>query len=104
VRPFVWQSELDQDITDFYVDATVAIGPINWQFELDRGITEFYVDANFAIGPNDWQLELAQGITEFVRGSQLCHRTNRLAIRIRNMASLIFMWTPTLPSDQLTGG
>ena len=39
---------------------------------------------NFAKKTIDWQLELDQGITEFIRGSQLCHRTNRLAIRIRN--------------------
>jgi hypothetical protein len=86
------------------MDAYFAIGSFDWQLELDQGVTEFYVDANFAIGPIDWQLELAQGVTEFVRGSQLCHRTNGLAIRIRNMASLIFTLTPTLPSDQLTGG
>jgi len=33
VRPFVWQLELDQDVTVFYVDANFSIGPINWQLD-----------------------------------------------------------------------
>ena len=33
IRPFVWQLELDQEVTEFYVDANVAIGPINLQVE-----------------------------------------------------------------------
>jgi hypothetical protein len=60
------------------VDAKIAIGPFNWQLEFDQDVTDFYVDANFAIGLFNWQLELDQ-------------------------ASLSFMWTPTLPSDQSTG-
>jgi len=75
----------DHGITEFYVDATFAIRPIDWQLELDQaslsfmwtptlpdwqldldqGVTDFYVDANFAIRPIDWQLQLDQGITEF---------------------------------------
>ena len=70
--------ELDQGVTEFYVDTNFAIGPIEWQLELAQGVTEFYVDANFAIGPIDWILEFDQ-------------------------ASLSFTWTPTLPSDQSTG-
>jgi hypothetical protein len=31
------------------VDANFAVRPFVWQFEFDQGITEFYVDANFAI-------------------------------------------------------
>ena len=60
------------------MDANFAIGPFVWQIELDQYVKEFDVEANFGIGPIDWQLELDQ-------------------------ASLIFMWTPTLPSDQSTG-
>jgi len=33
------------------VEANIAIGPIDWQLELDQGVTEFYMNANFAIGP-----------------------------------------------------
>ena len=75
---FYWQLVFDQDVTDFYVDAILAIGPIAWQLELDQGVTDFSVDANFAIGTIDWQLEVDQ-------------------------ASLSFTWMPTLPSDQSTG-
>ena len=53
--------ELDQLVTEFYVDTNFAIGPIEWRLELDQGVTEFYVDANVAIGPTDWQYELDQG-------------------------------------------
>ena len=70
--------ELDQGVTDFYVDTNFAIGPIKWKVELDQCVTELYVDANFAIRPIDWILEFDQ-------------------------ASLSFTWTPTLPSDQSTG-
>jgi hypothetical protein len=45
------------------VDANFAIRPIGWQLELEQGITEFYVDTTFAILPIDWQLELDQGVT-----------------------------------------
>jgi hypothetical protein len=71
--------ELDQGLTEFYVDTNFAIGPIEWQLELAQGVTEFYVDANFAIGPIDWILEFDQA------------------------SPLSFTWTPTLPSDQSTG-
>jgi hypothetical protein len=40
------------------VDANFAIRPIDWQFELDQVVTEFYVNANFAIGPFVWQIEI----------------------------------------------
>jgi len=60
---FYWQLQLDQGVTELYVDANFAIGPIGWQFELDQGITEFYVDATFSIGPIDYQFELDQGGT-----------------------------------------
>jgi nitrogen regulatory protein PII-like uncharacterized protein len=49
------QLEIDQGITDFYMDANFAIGPFDWQLELDQDITGFYVDATLAIGPIDWQ-------------------------------------------------
>jgi hypothetical protein len=39
------------------VEAIFAIGPIDCQLELDQGVTEIYVDANIAVGPFDWQLE-----------------------------------------------
>ncbi len=45
------------------MDANFAIRPIGWQLELDQDITELYVDATLAIGPIDWQLELDQGVT-----------------------------------------
>jgi len=62
------------------VDANFAIGPpIDWQVELDQGVTDVYVDANFTIRPINWQLELDQDITDLVHGCQLCHQTNRLA-------------------------
>ncbi len=70
--------ELDQLVTEFYVDTNFAIRPIEWRLELDQGVTEFYVDANFAIGPIDWILEF-------------------------NQALLSFTWTPTLSSDHSTG-
>ena len=73
-----WKLDLDQGLTELYVDTNFAIGPFNWQLELDQDVTAYYVDANFAIGTIDWQLELDQ-------------------------ASLSFTWTPTLPSDQSTG-
>ncbi len=66
IGPINWQLELDQGVTEFYVDVHFALGPIDWQLELDQGVTEFYVDANVAIGPIDWQLEVDQGINEFV--------------------------------------
>jgi hypothetical protein len=31
IRPFVWQIEVDQGITEFNVVAIIAIGPIDWQ-------------------------------------------------------------------------
>ena len=74
IKPIGWQLELDQGVTEFYMNTNYAIVPIDWQLELDQHLT----DANVAIGPIDWQLELDQ-------------------------ASLIFMWTPTLPSDPSTG-
>jgi hypothetical protein len=46
------------------------------EFELDQGVTEFYVDTNFALGPIEWQLELAQGVTEFYVDAKLCRKTN----------------------------
>jgi hypothetical protein len=67
--------KLDMGVTEFYMDANFAIGPIDWQYELDQGITEFYVDASFAVGPFVTQLELDQ-------------------------LSLSFTWMPTFP---LTG-
>jgi hypothetical protein len=70
--------ELDQGVTELYVDTNFAIRPIKWKIELDQGITELYMDANFAIGPIDWILEF-------------------------NQASLSSTWMPTLPSDQSTG-
>jgi len=33
----------------------------NWQLQLDQGVTEFYVAATFAIGPIEWQLEIRPG-------------------------------------------
>ena len=72
-----WQLDLDQGITDFYVDPNFAIGPFDWQLVLGQDVTEFYVNANFAMGPIDWQLELDQ-------------------------ASLSFMWTSTLQLEQST--
>jgi len=42
-----------------------VIGPIGWQLELDQGITNFYVDTILAIGPIDWQLELDQASLSF---------------------------------------
>ena len=29
-------------------DPTFAIGPIDWKIELDQVVTEFYMDSNFA--------------------------------------------------------
>ena len=31
------------------MDNDFSIGPLDWQLELDQGLTEFYVDTNFAI-------------------------------------------------------
>ena len=39
------------------MDANFAFVPIDGQLELDQHITGFYVDANVAIGPINWQLE-----------------------------------------------
>jgi hypothetical protein len=36
--------------------ANFAIRPIDWQFELDQVVTEFYVNAIFAIGPFIWHI------------------------------------------------
>jgi len=41
IGPFVLQLELDQDVTEFNVEANFGSGPIDWQ----------YMNANFAIGP-----------------------------------------------------
>ena len=49
VPPDQWQLELDQVVTEFYVNANFAIGPFVWQIEVDQGITEFNVEANIAI-------------------------------------------------------
>jgi hypothetical protein len=38
------------------VTANFAIQPMDWQLELDQGVTEFYMDTNFAIGTIDWKL------------------------------------------------
>ena len=35
----------------------IAVGPFVWLLELDQDVTEFYVDANFSIGPINWQLD-----------------------------------------------
>jgi hypothetical protein len=50
------------------MDNDFSIGPLDWQLELDQGLTEFYVDTNFAIWPINWQLEFKQGVTEFYMG------------------------------------
>ena len=66
IGPFDWQIELDQDVTEFYMEANFAIQTTNQLAIRNRpGVTEFYVEPNFAIGPIDWQLELDQGVTEF---------------------------------------
>ncbi len=47
------------------MDGYFSIGPFVWQLDLDQDVTEFYVDTNFVIRQIDWQLELDQGVTEF---------------------------------------
>ena len=37
IGPIDWQLELDQDVTDFYLVATVAIGPILLAFRIRPG-------------------------------------------------------------------
>jgi len=55
IGPFDWQLELDQDVTEFYVEANFAIRTNRVAIRIRPGVTEFYVTANFAIGPIDWQ-------------------------------------------------
>ena len=52
-----WQLELNQGVTEFYVDAIFHVRPFFvWQLELEQGVTDFHVDANFAIEHIVWQL------------------------------------------------
>ncbi len=46
------------------MDTNFAVGPFVWQLDLDQGVTEFYMGANFAIGSFVWQLGLYQSVTE----------------------------------------
>jgi hypothetical protein len=50
------------------VYAYFAIKPIDWQLEWDQGVTDFYVDANVALGTIDWQLEIRPGRHWVLRG------------------------------------
>ena len=66
------------------MDAVFAnIKPISWQVELDQGVTEFYLDANFAtVKPidksnqhqtNQLALRIRPGHHWICCGRQLCH-------------------------------
>ena len=55
IRPIELHLEVDQNsVAEFYVGASFAIGSFLWQIEVDQGFTEFYMYANFAIWPIDW--------------------------------------------------
>ncbi len=78
------------------MDAIFTIKLIDWQLELDHRVTEFYMNTNYVFIPVDWQLELDQHDANVAIGPidwQLEF----------DQVSLIFTWTPTLPSDPSTG-
>ena len=85
------------------------VEPTNWHVELEQGITEFYVDANYAtVDPFDTSSQHRTNwlaiknrpgrhwtwTPTLLLSTQLTCRTNRLA-----RASPNFTWTPTLPTS-----